>query len=522
MRSLFSKLKIAAPLICLSVLTISCQDTYEEDFQNPEEYTEAKVKYLFTQRQQDGWNKQYDMSYFEGWYLIYQDVASWSHITGRPNDRNMMRPNIGRWEGQVWNDFYTNAAPRTQEAWEVWNEQSQEAKEKTRLYLTLMSILDAHWGSIITDLWGPIPWHDEESPAFRVRQGADIHPEFDDQSFVYSAILDSLGQASETLRNGDFTRPSDLNRQDVLFDGDLMTWERYANSLRLRLAMRMHGMNESRAQEIVNEILTNGYPIVESNDQNVWWDLGQTQTDVTSGGRKRAFSERTFDRSAVFAPDIMIELAKEHDDPRMDMLFDPNSSGDYVGLPYSPADQPQNPNRETHAIPDSALYTQQKFPAMIATAPEMSFLKAEAYQRGWASGNARAAFEQGLRQSVDMWHTVYNMNPDTSIARPDQAAIDDFVASALSSFDESPMKAIAMQRYFHFNHAQPYQAWSSQRRFDIPSLPDPELESGQTLEGVVMRVPYPTTESQNNDNFDQVSDITRFETVAWDTEKHVK
>jgi hypothetical protein len=121
-----------------------------------------------------------------------------------------------------------------------------------------------------------------------------------------------------------------------------------------------------------------------------------------------------------------------------------------------------------------------------------------------------------------MWHTVYNMNPDTSIARPDQAAIDDFVASALSSFDESPMKAIAMQRYFHFNHAQPYQAWSSQRRFDIPSLPDPELESGQTLEGVVMRVPYPTTESQNNDNFDQVSDITRFETVAWDTEKHVK
>ena len=153
---------------------------------------------------------------------------------------------------------------------------------------------------------------------------------------------------------------------------------------------------------------------------------------------------------------------------------------------------------------------------------QTSFLKAEAYQRGWASGNARAAFEQGLRQSVDMWHTVYNMNPDTSIARPDQAAIDDFVASALSSFDESPMKAIAMQRYFHFNHAQPYQAWSSQRRFDIPSLPDPELESGQTLEGVVMRVPYPTTESQNNDNFDQVSDITRFETVAWDTEKHVK
>jgi len=520
MKTLAENLRTVIPLLVLATAVISCQDTYEEEFQNPERYTEAQVKFLFTQRLDDGWSSQYDMAYFEGWYLIYQDVASWSHITARPNDRNMMRPNISRWESQVWNAFYTNAGPRTQEAWEVWSGQSAEKREETRLYLTLMSILDAHWGSILTDLWGPIPWNEESDPAFRVRQGETIHPKFDDQQVVYTAILDSLAQASETLRMGNFTRPPDLDAQDSMFNGNLALWERFANSLRLRMAMRMQNMNQSRAQEIVTQILEADYPVVESNEENVWWDLRNTTDDVTSGGRRRAFRERSYaDRQAVYAPDMVIQEMKEHSDPRLSMLFDPNRQGEYAGMAYAPADQPNNPTRETLSIPDSALYSSEKFPSMIITAPEVSFLKAEAYQRGWVGGNAEAAFERGLRQSVEMWHTAYNMNPDTTIASPDPAAVDAFVSSALESFRENPMKALATQRFIHFNHGQPYQAWSSQRRFDMPALPPATLEGGQTLDRP-MRAPYPTTESQNNRNFDKVEDITRFETVAWDAEKH--
>lgn len=518
MNALVTRSKVPILLLVVAFVTVSCQDTHRENFQNPDEYTKAQVKYLFTQRLADGWDSQYDMAYFEGWYLVYQDVASWSHIIGRPNDRNMMRPNVGRWQSQVWDRFYTSAAPRTQEAWEVWHGQSEEDREETRLYLTLMSILDAHWGSVLTDLWGQIPWNDESTPAHRVRQGETVHPEFDDQETVYTAILDSLNQASQVLRSGDFTRPPDLQQQDPLFNGDLMTWERLANSLRLRMAMRMQGMNETRASEIVGGILDAGQPVVESNEENIWWDLRNTATDIESDGRERAFRERTFDRGAVFAPDIMVDHIKEHDDPRLSVLFDPSRSGEYVGLPYSPADQPENIGRDAFAIPDSALYTNRKFPAMIITAPEVSLLKAEAYHRGWASGDAEAAFEQALRQSVDLWYTAFNMNPDTTTARPDQAAIDQFVDNALESFREDPIRAIGMQRYIHFNHGQPYQAWASQRRLNVPELPPAEIQQGGNVLERPVRAPYPNTESQNNLNFDQVANVTRFDPVAWDTE----
>lgn len=66
-----------------------------------------------------------------------------------------------------------------------------------------------------------------------------------------------------------------LGDGDVLFWGDVELWQKFTNSLRLRLAMRISGVNNGLAKSTVEEIMGNPskYPIMESNDDNAffWW-----------------------------------------------------------------------------------------------------------------------------------------------------------------------------------------------------------------------------------------------------------
>lgn len=508
MKTILPPLKLGAVLLLLLFATSACQDTYEDLFHDPERVTDAEIKYLFTQRMLDA---NFPLGYWEGWYTTYQDLASWTHITGMVNGENMMQPNVPRW-ADLWSAYYTSQGARTQEMWDLYHTLPAEEQEQAHGYLVLAGVVDAYNASIVTDLWGDIPY----TQAFQVRDGGTIFPAFDAQEVVYDALLDSLAQFSQALSGSGFSAPPSMGRQDIFLHGDVMAWARLANSLRLRMAMRMAEVAPDKAQQVVGEVLGGGLPLVETNDENIFFDM--TSEHDAYGDRGRGFRERTFGANSVFAPDVMLNAVTEADDPRLEVLFDPNLEGDYVGLPYAPADQPNDPTREQFAIPDSVMFGENRmFPGVVMTAAEVSFLKAEAYLRGWADGDAQAAYEEGLRQSVEMFYDIYNLNPDASMAHPDPAAVEAFVTSSSAAFDGT-IDQIAMQRYIHFNHTQPYQAWSSMRRTGVPELPPAQLETGRTLD-LTVRLVYPSTEVVNNTEYANVQEQdTPVHRVWWDVD----
>ena len=75
-------------------------------------------------------------------------------------------------------------------------------------------------------------------------------------------------------------------------------------------------------------------------------------------------------------------------------------------------EHPANLTRASVATLDSLMFQEHTdWPGFLVTAAEVSFVKAEAAQRGWGSGRAASLYEQAIRQSVEMYVDRYNANP---------------------------------------------------------------------------------------------------------------
>ena len=116
--------------------------------------------------------------------------------------------------------------------------------------------------------------------------------------------------------------------------------------------------------------------------------------------------------------------------------------------------------------------------------------------RGWATGDPKAAYDDALRLSVDMYYTTYNRNSKaTAVTPPSPAAVNAFLDDSLVAYNGT-LERIATQKWIHLGIVQPYEAWAELRRTDYPALPPARL-GGRLLERTV-RILYPSTEITNN------------------------
>ena len=481
-------------LLIVPVATIACHDAYDALFLDPDRSTTARIEYLFTQGLLDS---DFPIHYGEWYWQVYENVAAWAQVSGTVNDVHMMQPVSDQWQN-TWTDYYTKAAMDVREIRVIYDRLPADQKASYEVYLHLGKIVNAFTTARTTDLWGDIPY----SEAFTARQtvGQNLFPKFDTQESVYDAILQDLKDASDALRSLSVVHPA-LAAQDLLLKGDVMGWRRFANSLRLRLAMRLSEVASAKAQAIVQEILADPttYPLVETNAQNVAWymDPSWIYDHNSLGNRSRATSERP---DKAWAPKVMLDMMVADTDPRLPILFDPvlDTVVRYAGLPSSPNDQQPPLDRTRYSRLDSLMFSHNdNFPGWVMTAAEVQFLKSEAYMRGWATGDPQAAYESALDLSVAMYYDTYNRNSAVTpkIPLPSAAQMSAFKARPSVAYDGT-LQRIATQKWIHLGIVQPYEAWAELRRTDFPVLP-PDSIGGRLLERT-LRVVYPSTEITNN------------------------
>lgn len=484
-------------LLIVPAVAIACHDAYDSLFLDPDRSTTARIEYLFTQGLIDA---DFPIHYGEWYWQVYENVAAWAQVSGSVNDVNMMRPVSDQWQN-TWTDYYTKAAMDMREIRVIYDRLPADQQASYAVYIQLGKIVNAFTTARTTDLWGDMPY----SEAFTARQtvGQNLFPKFDTQESVYDAILKDLKDASDSLRSLTVVHPA-LAKQDLLLKGDVMGWRRFANSLRLRLAMRLSQVAPSKAQAIVAEVLGNAatYPLVEADSQNVAWYMDPSWVfDHNSlGNRSRATSERA---DKAWAPKVMLDMMVADSDPRLAVMFDTilhtgAVTSLYVGLPSSPQDQQPPIDRTKYSRLDSLMFSHNdNFPGYVMTVAEVQFLKSEAYLRGWASGDAQAAYESALDHSVAMYYDAYNRNSAVTpkVPLPTAAQMTAFKARPGVAYDGT-LQRIATQKWLHLGIVQPYEAWAELRRTDFPVLP-PDMLGGRILERTV-RIVYPSTEITNN------------------------
>lgn len=509
----------------------SCKDDLEEQYTNPELSEDPNVPGFFTGMLN---NDRVRPAYWNVRTFLLPHTAVYTQTAGFVNSNTVYQHNDG-YLGDYWSDFYranggvsgVMALYRLMEV--AYDEMSEEEKAENEIFMQAGRIVLFDHASKMVDLWGDVPF----SEAGSLETTGQINdPKFDDQTELYETFLTGLQEAAEYFSSVD--KPEAFNTYDILLSGDTGRWRRYANSLRLRLLMRISNADESRARTEISEMLgdPDQYPLLDGNN-NGSYDPGssdvllQPLTTYTDD-----LNSALTEISSFWAPDYMLNTAMlPADDPRIPVIFDkygetvdgefiPNE--EYGAMPVTFNQSQQESNFALYSILDSATFLQNnKLPGIVITAPEVNFLKAEAYER-WGSGDAQAAYETAVRQSIQFYYYLNSINRERfdPLPVPSEEATATFLeqpAIAWTGSSDEKLEKLYIQKWLHLGFLQSIEAWSEYRRTGYPELQFPSGGKLSGYENPPVRLMYPSVETGFNSHYPDVqSENTRDTRVFWD------
>lgn len=354
--------------------------------------------------------------------------------------------------------------------------------------------------SRVTDTYGPIPYS-------AIGETTDLAVPYDSQKDVYNEFFTELSEAIETL---DTHRGSDLSPMgDYVYGGDINKWVKFANSLKLRLAMRVSFVDRKLSRQMAEEAIKGG--VIESNADNATWKYFSTLTNplYTAVMYNSSGSETGGDTHA--AADIICYM-NGYDDPRREAYFLKSTFDgiDYVGLRRG-----WETFNKSWGFSFSGVGVKANDPLIWMTASEVAFLRAEgaAIHNFDMGGNAADFYNSGIALSFEQWGVAgaeaYMQN---STARP-QAYVDPTEQNpyngALSDItikwddsanSETKLERIITQKWIalYYNGNE---AWAELRRTGYPKLIPVEYNgSGGVVDSNKgpQRMPYPQEEYTNN------------------------
>jgi SusD/RagB-like outer membrane lipoprotein len=336
----------------------------------------------------------------------------------------------------------------------------------------------------LTDLYGDIPY----TEAARDRDNLIAEPKYDKQEFIYKDLFTELKAATAQLSN-DASKLS-FGAADILFKGDVDSWRRFANSLRLRMAIRVRYIDPALAQQNITDVIN--APLISTNAENA---------KLLSEGPNAALNANKSPLIILLQSNLIeprhigfpvLEILALNNDPRIPIYFrlpnkiDPSSSIPYRARPINVfGTETSRYVRDSISLVGAFLESPQ-FIFNLITAAQVNFLKSEAVLAGLTPGNANALYRTGIQLAMEQY------------AVP-AASITTFLASGpatLSGTVEQQLEQIINQKYVNLIY-QSYEAWAEYRRTGYPKM---WLGSGDTdTQGKIpRRLTYPADEYSKN------------------------
>lgn len=508
----------------------SCEKQLEEKYFSPDKATKAEIPGLFAAMLN---NDRVRPSYWNVRTFLLTHAAVYSQTASFANANTAYQQNDNYSMG-YWDDFYASnnnggGVAALYKVMEVgYNSMSDSEKASIEPIMKAAQVFLFDETSKMVDQWGDIPFSEGGS----LQNSSTIRPaKFDDQRELYTKILAGLDAASTYFATA--TTNATFTKYDILLSGNVDKWRRYANSIRLRLLMRISNVDENMAKTEIQKMLASPaqYPLVDGGSVGTYnpasSDILLRPLTTNTDNLNSALTEI----ASYYAPDYMLNTVMlPANDPRIPVMFDkygrtvsnvfiPNPT--YRAMPITFTSTEQESKFAEYSILDSATFLQNPaLPGIVITAPEVNLLKAEAFER-WGGGDAKAAYDIALRQSVTFYYYLNNLNTTgrKTEATPSASVVDAFVNNSTASYtgtSAQKLSKIYTQKWVHFGFLQSIQAWSEYRRTNTPSLTFPV----QTLAGYETpptRLIYPSKEKTYNPNYEAVrAKDTRTTKIFWD------
>lgn len=374
------------------------------------------------------------------------------------------------------------------------------------------SVLQTWEFGILTDVFGDIPY----GQAFKADSGI-LTPAYDTQQSIYADIFARLSAATTAL--GTATGNA-LGSADPIYAGSPRQWQKFANSLRARHALRLINVDPTTAGTQLTAALSNPAALILTNGDNaklVWPGDGIYDNPWANNFKNRddhRISTRllTYLRSyndprtpiyAMPAPKDTIELTDTTGGvvTAKTLKYCPSGTPCYVALGNALTQAKASPLVPYTSRPGAIFYPGvtsygtfggggASFPSFVMTAAEVEFIRAEAAERnigGLTSAQAAGFYNAGVTRSMEMWGVASGQTA-AYLATPG-------VAYDVGGTTVSRQKQIAIQKWIAL-YVDPIQAWSGFRRTCQPAIlkPGPNAVESQ----IPRRLYYSTDENAVN------------------------
>lgn len=440
------------------------------------------------------------------------------------------------------------------------------------IYAGIARILRAHVYMNMVDLWGDIPYSEANTPGIET-------PKLDASADIYNDLLKSVNQGIANLKDTEAKNALKPGANDLFYNGDVAKWIKAGNTLKLKLLVqsRLAKSQITGWQSELSSVLAENDFLGDGQDLQFPHTTATTPMDERNasyvdeyeGGQKTVYISPWFHECMTGATyNWKNNPFRGIEDPRVPYYFYNQSTatrdavnptdyrdGAFISITFGSnsgyTSMTQEASMTTLGVyPCGGQYddgSAKKVGASLGNgvAPDkmlqaysVPFMLAELYLSGDASGDARAALEDGIKASLT--HVVATSKASSAaVPAISDAAEDTFVNAVLAKYDaassEGKMEILMTQKWIA-NFFNPVEAYSDIRRTGYPVLfkgDDSNMayspytqtvaaQKGLTAYSLVslLKYPrimyYPQGETQLNPNITNEGRVLSDKNVFWD------
>ena len=325
--------------------------------------------------------------------------------------------------------------------------------------IAMAKILKSYFFWNITDRWGDVPYFD-------ALQGTEnFTPKYDSQEAIYTDLFLQLTDASQAIVPGSVSN-------DIMYGGDMVKWQKLANSVRMLMALRLSEVDPVKGSEEFNKAMNEG--VMDSNNDNFVF------RHRANADNQNYWYSQIVDRNRewwALTEGLVAEMLPVND-PRLPVYGNPTrDTGEFIGLKFG---EEVNIGTDQYSLLGDAIYAQDA-PVQLVTYSQVLFAMAEAVELGWISGDAELYYNAAVENSVLQW------------TGSTDGAAELLLQPGIAFEPANAIRQIATQRWVHL-FMFGYEAWSEWRRTGYPD----NLVAPNGAE-VPTRLSYPDNEAFLNE-----------------------
>jgi hypothetical protein len=296
-----NKLFIALSLLAVVGFT-SCRKQFAELNQKPSAVTLEEPSFLLTAAE-----AAFETNDYTFWFYNQAVFAAWSQMgtTGIFSELTYVMPTgVNRQTAYINMLSYRNQIKKYIETYD---------HPESQAYGAMCGVLAIYGALYAIDINGDIQY----TEAAEYRNGGALTPKYDKVESLYGLFVTEL---DDYIRIFQDNTQVVVGKQDIIFNGNLSKWAKLANTLKLKIAVRLYNNDAAKAGQIAQGVLSNSAGYIDSIEDAFIFH----KADASTGGDLAYQTGNSLNGYISGSNEKVIDFMVEGLDPRVRFFYTKN------------------------------------------------------------------------------------------------------------------------------------------------------------------------------------------------------